>query len=177
MRIVSMTSTLVFPISLAAFVLAWLLIKWLAPGTGARRREAARLERIAALSVEQAAIQAHALLSDPTVFRVVEIPATNTAALERLAPHQRSIFQRYETIELLRPPWLKLSRLSIGPSARIKELLSIGVIAEATDMAAEVAVRPGEEGIYELYSDEPSDASGVHKSLYHFLIAVAQEST
>src|SRR3954463_1005574 len=98
MRVSILPPNLVFFTSLAVFGLAWLLIKWLAPGTGARRREAARLERIAALSVEQAAFQAHALLSDPTVFRVVEIPATNTAALERLAPHQRSTFQRYETI-------------------------------------------------------------------------------
>jgi hypothetical protein len=172
-----MKSISVFVFSLAGFGLVWLLIKWLAPGGAGQRRETERLARIGLLSSDEAARRVRPLLAEPTTFRVVESPVSDAASvLEGLAPELRVLFQRYETIELQRAPWVELSRTTIGPSARTRGLWRIGSVAEATDMTCEVAVRPGEEAIYEIHKDDDVKKAATHRSVYHFLLAAAEES-
>ena len=160
------------------FGIGWLAVRLLARRQAADyRRDAAKLERISALSLEEAASRAASLLSDGRLFRVVEAPPDDDAALQSLAPELRNIFRRYESIELVQVPWAHVARASLGPSVHQPGFLRIGDVASGTDVEGEIAVRPGEEAIYEVHADEAPDPKlGTHRSIYHWLIATAQEA-
>jgi hypothetical protein len=156
---------------------AMLAVRWLlARGAAEYRRAAEELERVSSLSVQEAAVKARALLSDPTVFHVVPAAARDSATLQQLAPQLRNVLAEYETIELLKEPRAILERSALGPSEFKQRFVRIGRAAEGSDAETEVIVRPGEETVYELAKGEEIDpTSGTFKSVYHWLIAIAQE--
>lgn len=160
------------------FVAGWLAVRWLtARGTAEYRRDAMKLETISSLSLQQAKASAIGLLSDPRIFQCAESPIADERSLEGLAPEVRELLKRYATIELVKGPRAAVMRTSLGPSGRRPGFLRIGSIAAATDVAGDLGVKPGDETIYELYTDEAPDPTfGTYKSIYHWLLAMAEEA-
>jgi hypothetical protein len=151
---------------------------WILVGRGRAdyRRHASRLERIAALSLPEATVEARALLADPELFRLSAVPPGNATDLDQLAPELRGLFQQYDSIEILKGAGALLQRSVIGPAEHGKGFTRIGKVAEATDVEGEVAVKPGAETVYVLHPGEPPDpVFGMHRSVYHWLIAAAEE--
>ena len=168
-------SLIVFAILM--FAVGWLIVRLLtARGAAEYRREAEKLQRTSQLSARDAAARAALLLADGELFHCIESSLNDTATLEGLAPEIASLFARYETIELLKAPWAIVSRSEIGYSAQKQGFLRIGSISVGTDVEGEIAVRRGEEAIYELHPNEAPDPTfGTHRSIYHWIVAVAEE--
>jgi hypothetical protein len=151
----------------------WLLIRW---GRAEYRLEASRHERIAALSIGDAALKVRTLLGDSALFRATAAPPENTIELEQLAPELRTLLHQYQSIELLKGDGATLQRSVVGPAEYGSGYVRIGYVAEATDAQEEVAVRPGAETVYVLYPGEaPDPVYGTYKSVYHWLLAAAEE--
>lgn len=159
------------------FGLGWVVVRWLARrGAAEYRREATRLERIAAQSILEAASKALPLLQDDASFGIVESPAENDESLRTLAPELRKIVQRYERVESKAASQATISRSMIQSSALKQGFVQIGSVGSGTDVAGEIAVRTGEETIYELYpSEEPDPTFGTYRSVYHWIIAMSEE--
>ena len=160
------------------FGAGWLFVRWLtARGTAEYRQEAAKLEQISSLSLQEAASKAVSLLSDGKLFRYAESPIADEGSLDALAPEIRKLLGRYEAIEVVKGPRASVARSSIGASEHKPGFLRIGSVATATDAEGEIAVRPGDETVYELYAQEaPDPVFGTYKTIYHWLIAMAEEA-
>ena len=157
------------------FVLGWLAMSWFRGKSQAEIREEARLiQRINAIPIRQAATQALALLADTSLFRCVEPVATDEQALTVLAPELQSIFKRYELIEV-GTGWAFVGRSSIEQSALQPDFTRIGLVAVGTEGEGEICVRAGNETVFELHSDGIDPALGVYDSIYHWIIAIAEE--
>lgn len=160
------------------FLLGFGLVRWLArKGAAEYEVEAKLLNRIASLSIQEAAEQATALLADGLHFRTSVSPPVGTNSLAGLAPELRRIFERYGSIERLKGPHTYVDRSLIGPSAHGSGFIRIGVVADSTDLKGEISVKPGQEVIYELYANEiPDPTFGTYASVYHWVIAMAAET-
>ena len=94
-----------------------------------------------------------------------------------LAPELRKVLQRYETIEANTGSHAFVTRAVIASSALRPDFLRIGSVAAGTDVEGEIVARPNEETIYELYPNEPPDPTfGTYRSIYHWILAMAEEA-
>jgi hypothetical protein len=161
------------------FGVGWLVVRWLmARGRAEYRQQAEKLERISSLSLHDAAAHAMSLLSHGQFVRYLESPIADSGSLKALAPELRKLLGRYNRIELVQEPHASITRSSLGPSANKPGFLRIGYMSPATDVEAELGVRPGEETIYVLYADEAPDPTfGSYRSIHHWLLAMAEEMT
>jgi hypothetical protein len=162
----------------AAFSVGWLVVRWFVRrGTAEYRREAELLATISALPTPDAASQAMKLLSQGGPFRCVESPAHDPAQLELLAPEQRAVLGRFESVALVGGSAASVGRSFLGSSAIKPGFIRIGLVAPSTDVEGEISVRAGEETIFELYAGEEPDAVfGTYRSIYHWVLATAEES-
>lgn len=127
--------------------------------------------------MSEAALKALPLLSDAALFRSVESPSLDDRTLRALAPELRKVLQRYETVESHAGSHALISRSAIASSELNPSYLRIGSVAPGTDVQGEIAVRPGEEAIYELYPNElPDPTFGTYRSIYHWILATADET-
>jgi hypothetical protein len=133
---------------------------------------ALKRKHISALSTQEAAFRAAALITDSSLFRCIESLPTDEHSIERLPEEVKKLLRRCETIELLKGRQLVLSRASIGESKYHAGYLRIGSV---TDGEAEICVRPPDETVYELYADEPPALDprfGTYTTIHHFLVAI-----
>jgi len=160
------------------FGVGWFGVRWLTRrGAEEYCREAEKLEKIASQSISEAAEKALPLLADAVLFRSVESSSGDDDSLQALAPELRKVFRRYEIVESNVGSQASVSRSAIGASALKSGFLRIGSVETGTDVQGEIAVRPGEETIYELYSDEAPDPTfGTYRSIYHWILATAEEA-
>jgi hypothetical protein len=139
-----------------------------------RERWEAQRQRIAQTSVVQAREEALRVLQDEGVFRLV--PASgmrDTQLLAQLPEDVRELATQYDRVDLVgtEDPWRGADGLDfskIGPTELREGYWRIGRLAPDTDLYTEIAVRPGEPGVYELYwtLGEPQ----WHRSVYHWLL-------
>jgi hypothetical protein len=122
------------------------------------------------LSLEEAKVRAERLLVDPSKFRCTVAADGNWPDLEQLAPLVRDLFRKYYEILQL-PGDLMLAGTQIEPSLVDPAMLVIGSSGLEHQ---QLAVRPGEEVVYEL-DEEPSfdeDRSPILRfpSVYHCIL-------
>jgi hypothetical protein len=164
----------VFAFAGAMLAAGWGVVRWLTE-LGAReyRQEAEKLGQINSLPDPAAATRATILLQDASIFRQLQVSDADNEFVQALAPELRGFLQRYGRIEVLRGPEASVCRSWTGPSVHKEGFLRIGVCRGD----GEIAVRPDEEAIYELYSNDEIDATfGTYKSVYHWALAMAMEA-
>ena len=153
-----------------------LLARLIDTGAQGYRDEAERLAQISSLSLPEAAEKALPMLLDNRLFRLIERANAEQAQLKALAPELRGFLGRYERVDLIKAPFASVSRSLVTASVMYPGYLRIGYVEAGTDVEGEVAVRPGREDVYELHEGElPDPVHGTHKSIYHWLLAVANE--
>lgn len=167
-------------VAFAAFMfgVGWLAVRWMTRRAFTEYgRAAQRLERISSLSIADAESRALSLLQDPTVFECVEAETADETLVGDLAPELRKVLQHYATIGSTTGARAQLERSSIGDSKLKPGFVRIGSVAAQTDIEGELAVRRGEETIYEVYPNEAIDPNfGVYRSVYHWILAMAEEA-
>jgi hypothetical protein len=161
--------------SAIAFGIGWFAVQALVRrGTQEYRRDARSLEEIAALSIETAAEKAIPLLKEPSLFTTIEREGREVDG--QLGTHLRRLLRRYQQIESNSGSRPVLSRDAVGPSAITPGFLRVGSVGVGTDVEGELAIRAGEEAIYELYAGEaPDPVFGTYRSVYHWILASAEE--
>jgi hypothetical protein len=133
------------------------------------------LRNIAAMSFDEAAPTAQQLLRNPQHFRCVEAPRGDKS-LESFAPRLRQILERYAEVAAVGDPGTSVQRAAIAPAVHAAGFVRIGWVNAGIDTEGELAVRAGEETIYELHPGEPGDSTfGTYRSIYHWIIAAASE--
>lgn len=125
--------------------------------TGANVREwASRIrEEVEALPLAEARRLALAALEDRARFHIVESQAgpEEASVLEQLPEGARELFEKYEQIEHVYTD-TKYLRKNIGPAEYLPGFLRLGTSIDST----ELAVRPGQEFLYEIDGSEESEA-------------------
>ena len=155
----------------------WGLVSWLIRrGRVEYQTQAAVLERISALSIQEAERRALALLNDEKLFRCVEASIAASTSVMPLAEGVQRLFARYASVETVGGPKALIDRDLIKPSALRPEFICIGRGMEGTDVEFELGVRARQEPVYEIYSGESPDPTfGTYSSVYHWIVAVANE--
>ncbi|HEV7239252.1 MAG TPA: hypothetical protein VGQ36_08435 [Thermoanaerobaculia bacterium] len=122
------------------------------------------------MNIEEAAAAAQAILSDSSRFAVVRRSAADYPHVDDLAYHIGRFFADIESIKATRGD-AQVARSSISPSAMNPEYLRIGTDIESV----EIAIRPGDESVYEFDAFDPDKPFDRHESIYHWVLAVDQE--
>lgn len=169
-------------LALCIFVILMFGVGWLAvrllirKGAAEYRRDAENLARISSLSVRDAATEAWPLLSESDMFQITQATSRGEVDLNIFAPELRSVLQRYELLQSTMGSRAQIGRAFITPSTLKEGFVRIGLVAEGTDVAGEISVRPADETIYELYPNEsPDPVFGIYRSIYHWILAMAEE--
>lgn len=124
-----------------------------------------------ALPLAEARSRALAALRDPTHFECREEPLAGGLPAG-LPDSAREIFSLYSSVKAVAGEAL-LSRSQIGPAQYRDGFLRIGTNLDAT----ELAVRPGEEPVYEIDgsdADEREIERGGVPSLYHWVLVTEE---
>jgi hypothetical protein len=155
-------------------------VGWLVVRAFTRRSEveraarAAELAAIARFSAEEAEREVVGLLTNAEFLRLVPA-ATGFTSTQDLPLPVLALLQQYEAIETSLPPWARIARDAVAPSATQCGFVRIGTVGEGTDTRGEVCVSPDGVGIRELYEGEPIDLSYVHPTIFHWFLAVVAE--
>jgi hypothetical protein len=146
-----------------------LAANWAADGEFLQKIEQLKGE-IRELSLEEAKAAAEAALSNPARFDRVEAHTPSSANMSELAPELRSFFERYARVASQGAFIAELDSQQIRPSAILSGYIAIGIHVEHT----ELAIKPGEEGIWVLADDVPSEEAleDFFPSVYHYLLFV-----
>jgi hypothetical protein len=135
-----------------------------------RDTSASVLEEVRQIPLDEAVKQAELLLSDPARFQCSESPlARDGAAASGLPRTARTFFERYDRVASLFSG-TELARDEIGPSTVAPGFTRVGNETEHT----EVAVKTGEDTVYILADDVPTEIviESTYPTLYHYIIAI-----
>lgn len=143
--------------------------RWATGGEFGQRMEQLRGE-IRALPLEEARSAAEAALSDPTKFQRAEKHPPSSTDISELALELRSFFERYARVASRGACIAELDRQQIRASQILDGYITIGIHVEHT----ELAVKPGDETIWVLADDVPSEEAveDDFPSIYHYLLFV-----
>jgi hypothetical protein len=136
--------------------------------------QARQLADINARPIEEAERSALALLSNASLFRTAPA-AARADALPGVPEGVGRLFQRYERVEAVRAPAIRIDRRLVRPSSAHPGLVTIGRGMPYSDVAFELACDPASELVYELH---PGEAPATpYTSVYHVILDAAAEMT
>ena len=128
------------------------------------------------LPINIAEKQALSILTRQDIFRCTQQPISDSRQLVELADRLAFLLERYDSIESVAEPNVRIARSILHRSIAHPQYIVIGKGFEGTDLAFEIGVLPRKEAIYELYSNEPTDPTfGTYRSVFHFLLANSPE--
>jgi len=161
----------------AIALVLWGLVAWLIRRGRAEYREAASaLEVIGSLPLTEAERRAHVLLGDAGVFRCVESESVGGADLESLADGLKRLLRKYDRVETVAGPPLRLDRGLISASGSHPGYTVVGKGMEGTDVEFALGVQHRGETLYELHPQEiPDPTFGTYRSVYHWVLAAGAE--
>jgi hypothetical protein len=137
-----------------------------------RRNEDALRTRIESMSIQEARGAAHGVLRDPAKFRTVPVVDTWLPQGEQLPSAVRELFGLYSSIEVVAGE-ARLSQDLISASEFHPGWIRIGTDIDFT----EIAVRPGDEGVYEFDGSESTQKDfdqACSSSVYHWIVMTAE---
>lgn len=133
-----------------------------------RRNEDALRTRIESMSIQEARGAAHEVLRDPAKFRTTPVVDTCLPQGEQLPSAVRELFGLYSSIEVVAGE-ARLSQDLISASEFHPGWIRIGTDIDFT----EIAVRPGDEGVYEFDGSESTQKDfdqACSSSVYHWIV-------
>jgi hypothetical protein len=138
-----------------------------------------KLRSINELSMSQAREQAVVLLGLEKLFVVSKSEIVGGGALSGHFPQSIIEMQlRCTTIRSAGAPFIDLDLSAIQESSMKEGFFRLGKGMESSDTEYELCFLPNEDSIYEVFADGEIDQEfGKYASIYHLIIAVAQEES
>jgi hypothetical protein len=130
----------------------------------------AGLADLNALSIESAEESATRAMADWSLFRVVA--ALTEQPIPRVPEGVQKLFRRYERVEAVAAPAIRLDRGAITPSATHPGYTVIGFGMENSDVEFQILCEDGSERVYEAHPDDPLFP---YTSVYHLILDAASE--
>ncbi|MGE0333523.1 MAG: hypothetical protein AB7P37_22815 [Ramlibacter sp.] len=137
-----------------------------------------RLEMINAISMDEARKQALGYLQNSSLFSVQTNVSETDGLSENLPQTVIDLAKHYSAIQLLAPPFVDLNFRKIENSKSRIDFSCIGIGMESSDVRYELCVVKDEEFVYEIFpSGEIDEKFGRYASIYHLIVALAQEAS
>jgi hypothetical protein len=132
--------------------------------------EATALAELNALPMGIAEQEATRVMADRSLFRVVN--ATTDQPIPAIPESVQRLFRRYDCVEAVAAPRIRLDRSAVGPSVMHDGYTVIGFGMQETDVEYQILCEAGPERVYEAH---PNDPLGPYTSVYHLILDAASE--
>lgn len=155
------------------FATQWLISR----GRREYKAKASKFKATNAIPLRAARERALELLQDKRLFTCLEAQPNHDPVPRSMPSGIIELFQRYDRIEAVSAGNPHIERNLVGRDARQQPYKLVGFGMEGSDVEFDLAVRSGDEKLYEVYNNEtPDPASGIYNSVFHWILVTAARS-
>lgn len=156
----------------------YLIVRWLiSKGRSENAQGASGLQKANSIPMDDAKSRGLELLRDRSLFDCTITQKNGVPLPESLPSGILDLLHRFDKIEALSAGNPRIDRALVGQEARQRPYILVGRGMEGSDVEFDLGVLPGDEKLYEIYSNEaPDPRHGIYSTVYHWIVATAARS-